>query len=103
MLGFISNNSHKKRKIVWKHGPNSSFYALMLKTKQYWNPFFFIVHQNVNKPNNKTPKIAYEPMFLPFYVIIISFFFFFCQDANVIGSDRATIGCNLSKKHKMQM
>ena len=28
------NHSHKKR-IVWKHGPNRPFYALMLRTKLY--------------------------------------------------------------------
>ena len=30
----ICNHSHKKR-IVWKHGPNRPFYALMLRTKLY--------------------------------------------------------------------
>ena len=28
------NHSHKKQ-IVWKHGPNRPFYALMLRTKLY--------------------------------------------------------------------
>ena len=33
-LGSAYNHSHKKR-IVWKHGPNWPFYALMLRTKLY--------------------------------------------------------------------
>ena len=27
--------SYHKKQIVWKHGPNWSFYALMLRTKLY--------------------------------------------------------------------
>ena len=34
-------------------------------------------------------------------MIIISFFSFFCQDANKTGLNCAIIGCNLSKKHKL--
>ena len=30
-------------------------------------------------------------------------FFFFCQDANKIGSNCAIIGCNLLKKHKLAL
>ena len=70
------NHSHKKR-IVWKHGPNRPIYALMLRTKLYSNPFFFTGDQNVNKPKSRTARTVYTPIFLPFYKIIVSFFFFF--------------------------
>ena len=33
-LYVMLKHSHKKR-IVWKHGPNRPFYALMLRTKLY--------------------------------------------------------------------
>ena len=36
-------------KAILKHRSNWPFYALMLRTKLYQNPFFFTVHQNVNK------------------------------------------------------
>ena len=36
--------------IVWKHGPNELFHALMLRTKPFFqNPFFSTVHQNINR------------------------------------------------------
>ena len=75
-------------KIVWKHGPN-------------WP--FFTGHQNINKPKSRAARTVYGPIFLPFYKIIVSFFSFFCQDANKIRSNCAIIGCNLSKKHKLTL
>ena len=35
------------------------------------------------------------------YKIIVSFFYFLCQDANKTRSNCAIIGCNLSNKHKL--
>ena len=64
-------------KIVWKQGPNWPFYALMLRTKLYQNQFFFTGDQNVNKPKSRAVRTVYGPIFLPFYKIIVSFFFFF--------------------------
>ena len=90
-------------KIVWKHWLNWPFYVLMLRTKLYQNSFFFTVIQSVNKTKNIVAKTVYEPIFLPFYVIIISFFSFFFQDANIAGSNCALISCNLSKKHKFAL
>ena len=63
------NHSHKKH-IVWKHGPNQPFYALMLRTKLYWNPFFFTRHQNVNKPKSRAARTVHGLIFLPFYKTI---------------------------------
>ena len=42
-------------------------------------------------------------LFRRFYKIIVSFFSFLCQDANKTRSDCVTIGCNLSKKHKLTL
>ena len=53
------------------------------------------MHENANKLKNKVT-------FLPFYAIIIIFFSFFCQDANISGSNRPTIDCNLSKKTQIR-
>ena len=47
--------------------------------------------------------IVYGPIYLPFNVIIVSFFSFLCQDANKTGSNCAIIGCNLSKKHTLAL
>ena len=58
------------------------------------------MHQNVNKPKSRAARTVYEPIFIPFYKIIVSFFSVFCQDANKTRSNCAIIGCNLSKKHK---
>ena len=90
-------------KIVWKQGPNWPFYALMLRTKLYQNPFFFTGHQNVNKPKSRAARTVYGLIFLPFYKIIVSFFSFLCQDANKTRSNCAIIGCNLSKKYKLTL
>ena len=64
-------------KIVWKHGPNRPFYGFMLRTKLYQNPLFSALHQNVRKPKSRAVRTVYGPIFSPFYVIIISVFFFF--------------------------
>ena len=61
-------------KIIQKHGPKGPSYALMLRTKLYQNPFFFTVHQNINKRNSCGIKTVCE---LPFYLpmLLLSFFF----------------------------
>ena len=82
---------------------NWPFYAFMLRTKLYQNPFFFTGHQNVNKPKSRAARTVYGLIFLPFYKIIVSFFSFLCQDANKTRSNCAIIGCNLSKKHKLTL
>ena len=61
------------------------------------------MHQNLNKPNKRAAKTDYGSIFLPFYVIIISFSYFSYQEANITGSNYAIIGCNLSKKPKLAM
>ena len=43
-------------KIVWKHGPNWPFHALMLRIKLYYNPFFFTGYQNVNKSKSMAAR-----------------------------------------------
>ena len=72
----------RNRETVFKHGPSSSFYALMLSIKLQWNPFFFTDHQNVNKPKSRAARTVSGPICLPFYKIIVSLLSFFCQDAN---------------------
>ena len=96
----IFTHSHKEW-IVWKHAPNWPFCTLMLRTKLYQNPFFFTGDQIVTKSKSRAVRIVYGPIFLPFYKIIVSFFSFFCQDANKTRSNCAIIDCNLSKKHKL--
>ena len=56
-------------KLVWKQGPNGPFYALMLRSKLFYNPFFSIVHQNINKRKGWDIKTVCElPFYLPFYL-----------------------------------
>ena len=86
-----------------KHGPNCPFYALILRTKLYQNPFFFVVHQNVNKSKNRAARTVYGPIFFPFYVFIIRCYSFSCQGANIAGCNCAIIGLNLSQKHKLAL
>ena len=87
--------------MVWKHGSNWPFCALMWRIKLYWNPFVFTGHQNLNKPKSRPARTVYGVIFFPSYQIIISFFSFLCEDANKTRSNCAIIGCNLSKKHKL--
>ena len=61
------------------------------------------MYQNINEPKSRAARTAYGPIFLPFYKIIVSFFSFFCQDANKTGRNCAIIGCNMSKKHKLAL
>ena len=100
---WIGSFIFNKKQIVWKHGLNWPFYAFMLRTKLYQNPFFFTGHQNVNKPKSKAARTVYGLIFLPFYKITVSFFSFLCQVANKTRSNCAIIGCNLSKKHKLTL
>ena len=93
-------HSHQKW-IVQKYRPTWPFYPFMLRTKLYQNTFFFSWDQNVNKPKSRAAKIVYRPIFLPFYKIIVSFFSFFCRDANKTRSNCTITDCNLSKKHKL--
>ena len=39
----------------------------------------------------------------PYFYLFIRFFSFFCQDANKTKSNRAIIGYNFSKKHKLTL
>ena len=95
-------HSHKKR-IVWKHGPNLPFYAVMLRTKLYQNSFFFTGDQNVSKSKSRAARTFNGPIFLPFYKIIVSFFSFFYQAVNKARSNCVIMGCNLSKEHKLTL
>ena len=58
-------------------------------------------HQNVNEPKSRAESFVYGIVFLSFYKIIVNFFSFLCQDAMKTRSTCPTIGCNLSKKHKL--
>ena len=61
------------------------------------------MHQNVNKLKSRAAKTLNGHIFL-FFCVIKSFFSFFCQDANMTGSNCALlIGCNFSKKHKLAL
>ena len=66
-------------KIVQKYGPNWPFYALMSRTKLYYNPFFFTGHQNVNKPKSMAVRTVYGLIFLLFFKIIVSFSLFYVK------------------------
>ena len=44
-----------------------------------------------------------DPYFYLFIRLLSAFFSFFCQDANKTRSNRAIIGYNLSKKHKLTL
>ena len=74
---LITNIVTRNGKIVWKHRLKWPFYAAMLRTKLYYNPFFFPGHENINKQNSSAVRTVYGLIFLPFYKIIVSFFFFF--------------------------
>ena len=92
----------RNEKIVWKLGPNRLFYPRMFRTKLHLNIFFFTGHQNVNKPKSRTARTVYGLIFLPFYEIIVSFFFFFmsrCKQNKV----KLLYNCNLSKKHELTL
>ena len=87
--------------MVRKHRPNWPFYAVMLRTNLYQNPFFFTGYQNVNKSKSRAACAASGLIFLSFYKIIVSFFSFLCQNATKARSNCTIIGCNLSEKHKL--
>ena len=64
----------QNEKVVWEHGSNWLFYALMLRTKLYNNPFRFTMDQNLNKPKSRTVEAICAPTFSLLGVIIIRFF-----------------------------
>ena len=53
--------------------------AYVENTKLYQNPFFFIGHQNVNKPKSRAARTFYGLIFLPLYKIIVRFFLFYVK------------------------
>ena len=59
------------------------------------------MHQNVSKLKSRAVKFICRQAIVPFFRIIISFFPFLCQDANISRSNCAIIGCNSSKKLKL--
>ena len=64
----------QNEKIVWEHGSNWLFYALMLRTKLYKSPFRSTMDQNLNKPKSRAVKAICALTFLLLSVIIIRFF-----------------------------
>ena len=74
---YYSQHIHKKR-IVQKHGPNWPFYALMLRTKLYQNPFFFTGHQNVNQRVGKQ-GLFMDSYFYLFIRLLSAFFLFYVK------------------------
>ena len=94
-------HSHKKQKDSLETRAEMAIPRSYVENQAILEPFFFTGHQNVNKPKRRVARTVYEPIFLPFYKIIVSFFSFFCQDANKTRSNCAIIDCNLSKKHKL--
>ena len=74
-------NHGKKKQIVSKHGPNWPFCAFMLRTKLYYNPFYYNRHQNVNKPKSRKARKVYGLIFLPFYQLLFTLFSFLRQYA----------------------
>ena len=71
-----TNHNHKKRKVVWKHLQNWPFYALMLRAKLYYNPFSFIVYQNVNKRKARQWRLSMDPYFYLFMWLLSVIFSF---------------------------
>ena len=53
----------QNEKVVWEHGLNWLFYALMLRTKLSNNPFHFTMDQNLNKPKSRAVKTICAPTF----------------------------------------
>ena len=61
------------------------------------------VYENVNKSNNRAAKTLFGPIYLPFLCNNHQFCFFLSQTANITGSNCATKGFNVSKKHKLPL
>ena len=55
------------------------------------------MHQNINKPKNRATRTVYGPIFLPFYVIIVSFLKFFLSRCK---ESRMKLSCNRSQLAK---
>ena len=98
------SQKHSKELCLTVNTVTSPFCALMLRTRLFYKPFFFTMHENVNKPKSRAARNDYGPISLYFYVVIISFFYVVvisCQNTNITRSNCAIIGCNLSRKNKL--
>ena len=58
------------------------------------------MYQNENKPKSRTASTVYGPIFLPFYIVIVSFSL---SRWKKTGSSFVIIGCNLSNNHKLAL
>ena len=70
----LSNNIVTRNR---KKSGNTGRTGRSVRTKLYYNPFFFTGHQNVNNPKSRAVRTVYGLIFLPFYKIIVSFFLFY--------------------------
>ena len=70
------NHSYKKQKDTMETRVKLAVLRTYVENQAVLKPIFFIMRQNVNKPKNRTVKIVYGPILLPFYVVIIRFFLF---------------------------
>ena len=96
-------HSHKKRKKSLKAWAELAVLRTYIENQTMLEPILLHRASNVNKPKSRAVRTVYRPTFYPIWVMIVSFFSFFCQDANNTGSNWAIIGCNLSKKHKSSL
>ena len=96
---FTRNIVTVNGRLVWKHGPNWPLDLLMLKTTLYQSPFFFTVHQNVNKPKSRVVKTLHVSQFFLFCVYYQVSFSFLCQDANISGSTCVIKGCKFAHRN----
>ena len=93
----MSDHSHKKRRGRSTHLCSEPSYTRNHSSLTW-------VYENVNKSNNRAAKTLFGPIYLPFLCDNHQFFFFFLsQTANITGSNCATKGFHVSKKHKLPL
>ena len=100
---FLFIHSHKKRKDSLETRAELAVLRTYVENQAIPEPIRLYRASKCKQTKEQAARTVYGLIFLLFYKIIVSFFSFFCQDANKTRSNRAIIGYNLSKKHKLTL
>ena len=89
------NYSHKKRKYNLETQAKLAILCTYFEKQAILEAILLYRASKCKRTKEQGSETVYGLISLPFYVIIVSFFSFFCQDANKTGSNGVITGYNL--------
>ena len=102
MLIYLQH-SHKKRKDSLETRTEPAILCVYVENQAILEPILLYRASKCKQTKEQGNEDCLWTIFSPFYVVIIHFFSFSCQNANITGLNCAIIGCNFSKKHRLAL